>query len=247
MTDSDQQIPNSNLDVYLNGIREKFNLLNRELDEARNQRDEFRRNCMVLLREFTGLTQTDRHEASEELQELRQTVFASNSKGRIVCRSCGTSNDDLSPILSPVSPCSESYFSIHEESAGSDLLHNWRQDGRNQLREIYASHEDEKQNGSTIPGNSSRSSLQSNISSVIQPTSTWHVEFNPATKVALKLNLVHTLTQNTVRTYAAFSIDGKYLATVSSAGVVHIFDVETGKRIGNDISHIFWLQISQIL
>ena len=42
--------PDFHLDVYLNGIREKFNHLNKELDEARNQRDEYKRNCIACFR-----------------------------------------------------------------------------------------------------------------------------------------------------------------------------------------------------
>ena len=38
------------LDVHFNAIRQKFDYLNRELDEARNQRDEYERNCVVSFR-----------------------------------------------------------------------------------------------------------------------------------------------------------------------------------------------------
>ena len=35
------------LDAYLSGIREEFDRLNKELDQAKNQRDEYQQNCMV--------------------------------------------------------------------------------------------------------------------------------------------------------------------------------------------------------
>ena len=62
-----------------------------------------------------------------------------------------------------------------------------------------------------------------------EPHGTYNVEFNHDTKVALKL--MHTLTQNTDTTYAAFSMDGNYLATVSQTGILHTFDVKTGKGL----------------
>ena len=60
---------------------------------------------------------------------------------------------------------------------------------------------------------------------------TYNVEFNRDTKAVLKLNLMRMLTQNTFSTYAAFSTDGKYLATASVVGIVYIFDVTAGKRL----------------
>ena len=169
-----------------------------------------------------------------ELGELRRIIFA-DSKGPVVCQHCKsyrTTNDNLSPTLSPVSSSSESYFSTHEEESTSvdDRPYNPREDNGNNVRENYTPNEDEIRNDSTNPS----ISLQSNVSPVIQPEGpdpTWNVEFNSDTKVALEMNLVHTLFLNTVETYAAFSIDGKYLATVSATGAVHIFDVKTGKRI----------------
>ena len=189
-------------------------------------------------REAANPTLVDTNQA-KELQELRKMVAGSTSKGICqLCKSSGTTGENLSPILSPASSSDESYFSIGEDGTLSDQPYDWREDERNQggrsdnLGESYTSDEDEIQNNSTIPGNTSLS-LQSNLSPVAQPEAdyTWKVEFNPDTKVALKLNLVHTLTQNAIRTYAAFSMDGKYLATVSETGVVSIFDVKTGKRL----------------
>ena len=58
----------------------------------------------------------------KELQELRQTVYRT-SNGRIVCqhcKSCQTTVDKLSPILSPASPSSESYFSVDGEEGTCD-------------------------------------------------------------------------------------------------------------------------------
>ena len=50
--------------------------------------------------------------------------------------------------------------------------------------------------------------------------------------VALELKLIHTLAETATPAHAAsLSTDGKYLATVSIAGVVQIFDVESGKRL----------------
>ena len=43
---------------------------------------------------------------------------------------------------------------------------------------------------------------------------------------------MHTSIERLAPVYAAsLSIDGKYLATVSAAGVVQIFDVESGERL----------------
>ena len=74
----------------------------------------------------------------------------------------------------------------------------------------------------TISGNTS-------VTRSDDPDAVYNVEFNPETKVPLMLNLEHSLTKIAVRTYAAFSMDGKYLATVSEPGIVQIFDVKTGK------------------
>jgi len=208
---SNQQTPDLHLDIYLDGIREKFNRLNRELDEARNQRDEYERNYMKQLK---------------ELQEFRQTSIIGNSEGRRVgqhCKSCGAFDDNLSPASSS----SESYFSIHEEEPASDRPYPGQDEGGcgDNLWQNYTPNE--------ISVNSSLA-LQSKVSPIAQPDnpdSTWNVEFNPDTKVALELNPVHIFTQNTTRTYAAFSMDGKYLATVSETGTVHIFDAMTGQRI----------------
>ena len=35
------------LDVHFNAIRQKFDNLNQELEEAKNERDEYKRNCIV--------------------------------------------------------------------------------------------------------------------------------------------------------------------------------------------------------
>ena len=35
------------LDVHFNAIRQQFERLNQELDEVRNERDEYKRNCNV--------------------------------------------------------------------------------------------------------------------------------------------------------------------------------------------------------
>ena len=151
---------------------------------------------------------------AKELQELRQTVFGAG-KYHFVCQDCksGQITDNvLSPILSPVSPSTESYFSVDEEegSRGDNVQES-----------------ETKKESSNLP-------LRSDITYFPHPDDRgipYRVEFNHDTKVALKLNLVHTLTQNASRTYAAFSPDGKYLASASREGEVHIFDTKTGKRL----------------
>ena len=90
---------------------------------------------------------------------------------------------------------------------------------------------DETRNDDPTPsGNTSESlSLQSGEPSSVTQSDTTYYDVDPDTTVAL--NLVHKLTHTPGKTYAAFSPDGKYLATVSRAGVVHVFDVKTGKTI----------------
>ena len=153
---------------------------------------------------------------AKELQQLRQKVFTTGQRDIAChdCKSCQTIDDNinLSPILSPVSPSMESYFSVDDEEGrhGDNVQENeTRKDSTNlSLRSdmTYFAHPDD-------------------------PSVTYRVEFNHDTKVALKLNQVHTLTRNTSRTCAAFSPDGKYLATASEDGTVHIFDSKTGKRL----------------
>lgn len=106
------------------------------------------------------------------------------------------------------------------------------QEERNQFRGDDGAGDSLSENEIRISGNPSLS-LQSDVLSGTQlpSESTWNVEFNPDTEVALSVNLAHALTKNTAETYAAFSVDGKYLATVSENGVVQIFDVKTGKKL----------------
>ena len=151
---------------------------------------------------------------AKELQELRQTALGAG-KSHIVCqhcKSCQIADNVLSSILSPVSPSTESYFSVDEEegSRGDNVQES-----------------ETKKESTNLP-------LQSDITYFPQPDDpdvTYRVESNHDTKVALKLSQVHTLTQNNSRTYAAFSSDGKYLATASDDGTVRIFDAMTGKRL----------------
>ena len=154
---------------------------------------------------------------AKELQELRQTVFTT-SKNQIVCQHCKsykTTVDNLSPILSPVSPSTESYFSADEEGSRCDNIQ-----------------ENETKDDST------NLSLRSDVMCFPQPDDPgvrYRVESNHDTKIALKLSQVHTSTQSTSqsRTYAAVSPDGKYLATAQSgSGTVQIFDPKTSKRLG---------------
>ena len=200
-------IPDSHLDVYLDGIRQIFNRLNQELDEARNQRDEYKRKCIVLAASelLIGPLCLDTNLA-KELQEFRQTAFCQR------CKCCRTT----------VPSSGESCFSM-EEKGGHDA----------NLRGIYTSKENETKKYSTISGNAPLYPPSDAMHFARPGDGTYNVEFNHDTKVALELNLVHTLAQNTdTVTYAAFSMDGKYLATVSFAGGrVHVFDVKTGKKL----------------
>lgn len=143
---------------------------------------------------------------AKELQELRQMVFGS-SKGH-VCHHCKSS-----------------YFSNNKLEEGVC--------GDNVLRENYTSNEDETRKDFTISDNASLS-LRSAVTYFSRPAdrdAAYSVKFNRDTKAVLKLNLVHTLIQNTDTAYAAFSADGKNVATVSEAGIMHVFDVKTGKRL----------------
>ena len=70
-------------------------------------------------------------------------------------------------------------------------------------------------------------SIKSGVPSDSDPTHS--VEYNHDTNVALELNLIHMSTETAYA--ASLSTDGKYLGTVSVAGVVQIFDVELGKRL----------------
>ena len=204
------------LDVHFNAIRHKFDLLNQKLDEARNERDEFKRNCIVCFGHFLWIANVTRFldmNQAKELQELRQTVFSA-TKSQIVCQNCKSSKttDNVpTPILSPVSPSTESYFSVNEEegSRGDNLQDN---ETRNVTTNL---------------------SLPSDITYFPHPDDrgvTYRVESNHDTKVALKLCQVHTLTKSDSITYAVFSPDGKYLAGASD-GAMHIFDAKTGKRL----------------
>ena len=142
---------------------------------------------------------------AKELQELRKIVFGA-TKSNIVCERFGTTNDK--PSIVSQTPVSSS--SSIDEGGGDNL------------RESNTANENETKKDPSISGNASLSD---------DPDATYNVELNHATKVALKLNLVHTLSQHTFPTYVAFNMDGKYLATASGAGVVHIFDVTTGKKL----------------
>lgn len=98
------------------------------------------------------------------------------------------------------------------------------QEERIQSNHGYTLQENEISKHSAITANTSLSQ-QSDVTPVTQPQgldSAWKVEFNPDTRTALKLNLVHTVTQNTIRTYAVLSMDGEYLATVSYWHSAHL-------------------------
>lgn len=124
---------------------------------------------------------------------------------------------------SPVSSLTESYFSIDEDGGIYDA----------NLRENYTSNENDAREEFTMSRNTSQSPRSDVSYFPKQPydsDATYSVDFNHDTKVALKLNLVHILS-STGETHVAFSVDGKYLATASEDGILHIFDGKTGKSL----------------
>ena len=156
-----------------------------------------------------------------ELQELRHTI---SSRGiKTVCqhgRACGVTNDIASPLVSPA-PSSSEYCTIFEgEDAASD---NAKEIGPSRV-------EGERgQEDINVAPAVTGTSLHATVTPANKPGyPAWDLEYSNTT-AALKLNLVHELTQEG-RTNVTFSMDGKYLATASSSGIVSIFDSKTGKR-----------------
>jgi len=172
--------------------------------------------CSSLIQLFEDKSQI------EELRELRQTISR-----REVCQhgqDIAHADDNPSPLISLI-PSSE--------DAASDRLH----DPENDKVTVHLDGESNQESGQnetlvapTITGAASLS-LQANVAPVNEPGySAWVVEFSGDTTAALNLNLVYKLIQKW-RTRVTFSMDGKYLASASSSGVVSIFDSKTGKRI----------------
>ena len=160
--------------------------------------------------ETTHPTLVDTNQA-RELQHLRQTVLGTSISCQH-CKSRGTTDDNPSPVVSPISSSSESYASFLDDGSAPD-----QQQEESDQSEGLQENETRNYSGNT------------HVTRHDDADTTFKVEFNPDTKVALKLNLEHSLTKNAVWTYVAFSMDGKYLATVSEPGIMQIFDVKTGK------------------
>jgi len=156
-----------------------------------------------------------------ELQELRHTI--SSREIKTVCqhdldiaRACGVTDDNASPPISPVSSSSE-YCTVFEgEDAAS---HNEEEIG-------HIEGERSQEDINVVPAITG-TSLQANVTPANEPE--YHVAYDSNRTAALKLNLVHKLTQEG-RTRVTFSMDGKYLATASCSGIVSIFDSKTGER-----------------
>ncbi len=60
--------------------------------------------------------------------------------------------------------------------------------------------------------------------------SDWHAVFNPAVQRVLDVDLVHSLTHESVVCCVRFSHDGKYVATGCNRSA-QIFDVQTGEKV----------------
>ena len=183
----------------------------------------------------------------EELRKLRQQAISrreeytvyQHGQGEIGHASLDSDDDHLS---SPVSSSSESHSSFEEEDDATAQLRSPEnaevvghlEGERNQGGGDVGGRDESYQNElRTEPTGTGIVSLppESNSNSTNKPAfSAWDVEFNSDTTATLNLNLVQKLTQKG-RSYLTFSMDGKYLATASSLGIVSIFDSKTGKRI----------------
>jgi WD40 repeat protein len=151
------------------------------------------------------------------LLELRQTIS----------RACGFTRNNShspSPLISPVSSSSSEYYPCLE---GEDTVPD-RLDVPEDSRETGQIEADRNEEDGDVR---ERDGIELNALPTNKPVhSPWDVEFNNDTKIGLHLDLVHKLPQEGVG-FVAFSMDGKYLATASSLGIVTIFDSKTGKRI----------------
>jgi len=173
-----------------------------------------------------------------ELQELRQTIsnrenntVSRHGHGQDITLVCGVTDDNPSPLISPVS--SSGYHSIFDgEDAAFNHLHNPKNAKENGHLVGDSSQEGCENKINIAPTITTSLSLQ--VPRVIPANkpgySAWDVGFIGNSAATLKLNLVHKLTLEG-RIRVAFSVDGKHLATASSLGIVSIFDSRTGKRI----------------
>ena len=150
---------------------------------------------------------------------------------------------DDNHLISPVSSSSEYHSLYEEEDAATDRLHNPENaeavgqlegernqedgGGGGQGDEPY---QNETSEAPTVTGTVSLSPESNSTSTNKSEYSPWDIELNNNTTSALHLNLVQKWTQKGI-TYLTFSMDGKYLATASSLGIIFIFDSKTGKRI----------------
>ena len=155
--------------------------------------------------------------------ELRQTIS---------CREEHTvfQREIADDLTSPVSSSSEYHSSMGEEDAPTDRLH-----GPESMKELghFEGERDQVGGDGEVTVETMVTGIVS-LSPEFKLTSTgysaWDLEFSSNSTAALKLNLVHKWTQKG-RIYLTFSMDGKYLATASSLGIVSIFDSKIGKRI----------------
>ena len=161
-----------------------------------------------------------------ELQELRHTISSRGIKtvcqhGLDIARACGVTNDNASPPISPVSSSSE-YCTIFEgEDAAPD-----------NAKEIGHIKGERNQEGAQNDINVAPAITGTPLQATVTPANeylVWDLEYNSNTTASLNLNLVHKLTQEGI-TNVTFSMDGKYLATASSSGILSIFDSKTRER-----------------
>ena len=167
------------------------------------------------------------------MRELRQTV--SCREAHTICQYGRGEITD--PLTSPVSSTSEYHTSFEEEDAATDRLHN--PENAELADQLEGERNQEGGGGGDEPyqNETSEAPIITGIVSLSNSTSTnkpeyspWEIELNNDTTAALLLNLVKKWTEKGM-THLTFSMDGKYLATASSSGVVSIFDSKTGKRI----------------
>jgi WD40 repeat protein len=118
--------------------------------------------------------------------------------------------DDNLPLISP---------SVSESSSSS--YHSYF-DGEDATSGRLPNEENAKEIGHLEGEGSQRKAMGPTLHGIVEP--------NSNSTAPLNLNLMHKLTLEGEKR-VAFSMDGKYLATASSSGVVSIFDMRTGKRI----------------
>ena len=184
------------------------------------------------------------------MRELRKTVICheehtvcQRGQGEIA-HACRDTDDG--PLVSRVPPgsTSEHHSPYEEEDIVTDRLHY------PENAEVVGHLEGESNQGDSGGGGGggdgpfqNEISEGPNVTGIISPSpesnststnkpgySPWDIESNHDTTAALHLNLVQKWTQKG-RIYLTFSMDGKYLATASSLGILSIYDSKTRKRI----------------